>query len=230
MRDILGKAILEFYKSDVQDRLYIIDKDGYKEEMQTGMYFRSFDDMPYLEQLALECCRGRILEVGSGAGSHALILQDDGFDVTALEISPLATIVAKERGVAKTVCQDIFLFDENGYDTILLLMNGIGLVSTIAGLHEFLELARGILSFDGQILFDSSGVSYLVQDIEKPTANYYGEVEYRYEYKGEISEPASWLYIDKQTLVDIAATHHFDVSILYEDEDGQYLAKLTRRT
>ncbi len=189
-------------------------------------YFREEDDMPDLEWVALNECLGTVLDVGAGAGSHALELQNRGYEVVAMDISPLAVAVMKERGVKETTVDDIFKFSGHQFDTILLLMNGIGLAGTIDGLSKLLEHLKTLLAKGGQIIFDSSDVAYLYEG-DLPTDRYHGEISYQYEYKGQRTEEFNWLYIDEQKLTGIVAQHGFDMEVLYEDEHGQYLTRLT---
>jgi SAM-dependent methyltransferase len=195
--------------------------------MLLPVYFRHPDFMPELEQLALRECRGKVLDIGAGAGSHALTLQAAGLEVTALDISPNAVAVMKDRGVEKATVADIFTYQEGRFDTLLLLMNGIGLVGTVGGLYRFLKHARTLLSPGGQILFDSSDVAYLYEDNPPEMDHYYGEIACRYEYKKQKSDWFSWLYIDEQLLLQVAANEGWQVSKLFEDEEGQYLVRLT---
>ena len=125
--------------------------------MPVKIYFRSMEEMPELEWIALQQCRGKILDIGAGAGSHALALQQLGQSVTALEISPLASDVIKARGVKKVLCADVFrLAGRKKYDTLLLMMNGIGLTGTLSGLRDFLRTSRALLHPGGHLIFDSS--------------------------------------------------------------------------
>jgi 2-polyprenyl-3-methyl-5-hydroxy-6-metoxy-1,4-benzoquinol methylase len=135
MNDVLGQAVWDYYKKEPLDKLWIHNKYGQKEEMRIATYFRKEREMPELELVALEICEGKVLEIGAGAGSHALQLQRMGIDVTALEISEKAAEVMRLRGVEKIVRQDVFSFQKDGFDTMLLLMNGIGLVGNITGAY-----------------------------------------------------------------------------------------------
>ncbi|HEY9196100.1 MAG TPA: class I SAM-dependent methyltransferase, partial [Mucilaginibacter sp.] len=126
MKDILGQAIYDHYHQNPPHKLWINNQYGPREEMPVETYFRDEDDMPDLEWHALNECRGTVLDIGAGAGSHALLLQERGFDVTALEISALAAGVMQARGVNKVVIADVFEYRDSRYDTLLLLMNGIG--------------------------------------------------------------------------------------------------------
>ncbi len=225
--DILGRALLDFMYSDVPHKLWVHDKFGPKVEMPVGHYFRTDADMPEIEIMALELCSGSVLDIGAGAGSHALWLQDNGRKVKAIDISPGAVEVMEDRGVLNAACVDVFDCNTERYDTLLLLMNGIGLVQNIEGLERFLNFSKSILQPGGQILFDSSDVAYMYEDTPMPQDGYYGNIHYRYEYRNQKSEWFTWLYIDQKRLQEIAAQHSFRTEILMEDESDQYLARLT---
>jgi SAM-dependent methyltransferase len=229
MIDVLGQAIFDFYDRKPLSKLWIHNKYGKKEEMPVATYFRGVLEMPDLELIALQNCTGKVLDIGAGAGSHALELQDKGFDVTALEISAKAAEVMRLRGVEKIVEQDIFTYDTEQFNTLLLLMNGIGLTGNISGLKQFLEHAKILLNGQGQLIFDSSDVAYLYDHEIPQMDHYYGEIKYRYEYKKQKTEWFSWLYIDKQTLTKTAAEAGWQTAILFEDEFDQYLAKLVMK-
>jgi 2-polyprenyl-3-methyl-5-hydroxy-6-metoxy-1,4-benzoquinol methylase len=139
MKDILGQAIHDHHYKKPKHKLWINNQYGPKEEMPIDIYFREEDDMPDIEWLALNECRGEILDIGAGAGGHALLLQERGFDVTALEISAMAVDVMKARGVNKVITADIFEYQQKKYDTLLMLMNGIGLTGTLLNLKVFLQ-------------------------------------------------------------------------------------------
>lgn len=227
MIDVLGEALSDFYNKNPAGKLWIHNKYGKKEEMPVATYFRRAEEMPDLELIALQNCRGTVLDIGAGAGSHALELQDKGFEVIALEISSQAALIMKQRGVKMIVEQDIFLFSELRFDTLLLLMNGIGLTGTINRLTLFLQQAKNLLQPGGQLLFDSSNIAYLYGDRIPEMDHYYGEIKYRYEYKKQKTDWFSWLYIDQKALSDLARQEGWEIEILFEDEYDQYLARLT---
>ncbi|GAB2688614.1 class I SAM-dependent methyltransferase [Mucilaginibacter koreensis] len=226
--DVTGQAIHDFFTANRPAKLFINNKYGSKEEMPVSTYFRNEQDMPELELVALQHCKGHILDIGAGAGSHALILQQRGFDVVALDISPLSVKTMQDRGVNNAVCADIFSYENPPFDTLLLLMNGIGLSGTLDGLSSFLEHAKLLMNTDGQILLDSSDVSYLYGYQPKPKHKYYGEVDYQYIYKSRKTDWFTWLYIDSDTLTRIANVQGWQTEILFDDGYDQYLAKLTR--
>jgi SAM-dependent methyltransferase len=226
MKDVLGEAVWDYFFKRSPGKLWIHNKYGEKEEMPIATYFRDAQRMPQLEQIALQQCNGKILDVGAGAGSHALELQAKGIDVTAIEFSEKASEVMRLRGVKKVVQQDIFTYTKGGYDTLLLLMNGIGLTGNIAGLTRFLQLAKHWLTNSGQLIFDSSDVAYLYEDGLALPPYYYGEINYCYEYKKQITDWFTWLYVDPKTLAEVAAKEGWQTEILLMDEFDQYLARL----
>lgn len=227
--DLPGIAILDYYNKKVTHRLYVHDKFGPRTEMPISMYFRQLRQMPELEQFAIASCEGSILDIGAGAGSHALELQNQGREITALEISPAACEVMQKRGVKKVICDDFFKTNfREKYDSLLLLMNGIGLCANLLGLKRFLQQAKTILKEDGKIICDSCDIAYMYDGIGFPK-KYYGEASVRYEYKGEFTDWFQWLYLDPATFEIVAAECGWEFEVLKEDDSDQYLAELRPR-
>lgn len=224
----ISAASLDFYNKKPIEKLWIETNYNTTEEMPIEVYFRGEDHFYELEYDALEICNGSVLDIGSGVGSHALFLQKLGFDVTALEIDLGLAEIMKTRGVKNIICEDVYKLTGKRYDTLLLLMNGIGLVGDLPGLEKFLIHAKTLLNEGGQILFDSSDITYLfVDDVPMPTTHYFGEIRYRYLYKEQRGEWFSWLYIDQEKLKEITERNGWVVQILADDGNDQYLARLT---
>lgn len=227
--DILGQAIFDYYKQNKRGKLWIFDEFEQKTEMDTSIYFRSFSQMPKIEQLALNLCKGKTLDIGAGAGSHSLYLQEKGFDVIALDISEKCCEVILDRGVRKVMCTDFFdLNTDEKFDTLLLLMNGIGICEDIFGFPIFLDRAEKLLNASGQIIFDSSDIAYMFDEDEFPEEKYYGEFICAYGYKKQKTNWFSWLYLDFDSMQKIASEKGWRVEKIYEDDHFHYLAKLTR--
>ena len=226
MKDVLGTAISDFHNNTSTGKLWVHNKYGPKEEMPVDVYFRDMDSMPDLEWAALNQCRGRILDIGAGAGSHALALQEMKLDISALDISPLSAAVMRARGVRNVVNEDFFhLNTETLYDTLLLLMNGIGLSGTLSGLRLFLTKARSLLHPGGQLIFDSSDIAYLYNGKPPKSPEYYGEILYQYEYRRRRSDWFKWLFIDRKTLTNIVTEEGWQIELIFEDPHDQYLVR-----
>lgn len=223
--DVFGLALSDFYKNGNADILWLYNSYDEPEEMPIDIFFRDGEEMPDLEHKALTLCYGKTLDVGAGVGSHALLLQEMGVDVTAIDISAPAVKIMQQRGVKKVFEQDIFLATDK-YDTLLFLMNGIGLTGTLAGFANFLEKAKKLIHPNGQLVFDSSDISYLYEGLPKPVNKYFGEVNYRYEYKQQKGNWFDWLYLDQETLIRTANQQGWQCEIVFDDGEDQYLARL----
>ena len=236
--DPMGRAILDYVERQGQaprkaDRLRVFSPMFEEDEIPLTTLFRKYEDMPEIEQKALDMATGKTLDVGAGAGCHSLVLQQRGMDVTAIDISPLSVEAMKERGVRKVLEQDFFTLGGQ-YDTILMLMNGIGIVGTLERLTEFFRHLDKILAPGGQVLCDSSDICYVFETedgiVELPDdMTYYGEHSFQMRYKDTIGEPFPWLYIDADTLRERAARNGYTVEVVAEGEHYDYLARITKR-
>lgn len=227
--DVFGEALRDQFIKPPADILWVHNSYDEPEEMPVDIYFRKEAEMPELELKALEQCKGKVLDVGAGVGSHALVLQKRGFDVTGMDISPAAVTIMKQRGLKKAIEGNILKYKGEKYDTLLFMMNGIGLTGSLAGLKAFLKAVKGMLNPGGQLVFDSSDLMYLYQEIAFPEQGYYGEVSFRYEYKSIKGSWFKWVYVDKKTLRDLATETGWNAEVIFEDEHDQYLARLTLR-
>ena len=231
--DPMGRAIAEYWKNKTAERLRVFSPMFEEDEIPLTTLFRSYEDMPEIERKALDMAKGKVLDVGAGSGCHSLVLQERGLDVTAIDISPLSVETMKERGVKKVLEQDFFTL-EGQFDTILMLMNGIGIVGTLERMPKFFKQLDKILSPEGQVLCDSSDISYVFETedgiIELPDdMSYYGEHSFRMQYKDTIGEPFNWLYIDADTLRQKAGRNRYAVEVVAEGEHYDYLARITKR-
>ena len=227
--DVFECALSDQFNNSAVDVLWLHNTYGDPEEMPVEVFFRDEQEMPEMELLALDLCRGKVLDVGAGAGSHALTLQKRNIDVSALEISATACHISTQRGVKQVLNRDIFTFDDQKYDTLLMLMNGIGLAGTLNRLPKLLEHLKGLLNPGGQIIFDSSDISYLYDEIPFPQEKYFGEVSYQYEYKEKKGNWFDWLYVDQETIQRVAEQQNLKFDLLVEDRMDQYLGRLKRR-
>ncbi|WP_396138602.1 class I SAM-dependent methyltransferase [Flavobacterium sp.] len=234
MKDLFGKAILDYQTNNSPEDLITETSISEADEMSVAYLFRSYPEMPKLEQKALQLAIGKVLDVGCGAGSHALYLQEKGFDVTAIDISANAIKACELRGLKKAKVQDIMKLEGVRFDTILLLMNGAGMCGKLKNIPNFLQKLKSLLTDTGQILVDSSDIIYMFDEDEDggkwiPTdVDYYGEVFFDIAYKGEKEASFDWMYIDYNTLQNAAVTNGLQCELILEGEHFDYLAKLTK--
>jgi SAM-dependent methyltransferase len=232
--DLLGKAIMDYYREKDPVQLSSHSSLGTTEEVPVPYFFRDFEQMPPLEQKALGYCSGKVLDIGCGVGSHSLYLQHKGAEVVGLDQSSLALEVAASRGLDKTVCSDIMDFKVGKFDTLLLLMNGVGLAGSLKGLQRLLEHLAGLLNPGGQILMDSSDLIYMFESDEDGgvwvpgEVAYYGEVTYHWEYDNLQGGTFPWLFVDYQTLESVSGPLGYRTELLELGSHFDYLARLTR--
>ena len=233
-KDPMGRAIADYHAAGKAARLRVFSPMFDEDEIPVPTLFRSLDEMPDIERMALAEARGAILDVGAGAGCHALALQQTAQRVTAIDISPLAVETMRQRGVHDVIEQDFFTMDGR-FDTILMLMNGIGIVGTLNRLPAFFMQVDHLLAPGGQLLCDSSDICYIFEDEDgiidlTGVDGYYGELEYQMQYKNIKGEAFPWLFIDAETLRKQAAAHGFDCEIIAHGPHYDYLARLTRHS
>lgn len=231
MKDLFGKAILDFQTKNAPEDLVTETNISEADEMNVAYLFRNYKEMPKLEKKAMQLAKGKVLDVGCGAGSHSLYLQKKGFDVTSIDISENAIKACQLRGVQNAKVQNVLDIENEKFDTIILLMNGSGIFRTLAETENYLQKLKSLLNPNGQILIDSSDIIYMFDKNEDssflvPANHYYGELTFTISYKGEVEVPFPWLYLDYNTLQNAAHENGLQCELILEGKHFDYLAKL----
>ena len=234
MKDLMGQAVWDYFHDENPEDLQTETSISELDELPVEYLFRDFEEMNKIEQKALKLSQGNVLDIGAGAGSHSLYLQNEmNLDVIALDISPKSIEVCKLRGIRKAVAQNMLEYSDETFDTILLLMNGTGIFQSLNVIDVYLKKLHSLLNKSGQILIDSTDILYMFDQDEDggvyiPAEGYYGELDYIIHYKGESEDPMKWLYLDFNTLKNAAENNGFKIEKVLQDEDS-YLAKLTKK-
>jgi SAM-dependent methyltransferase len=233
MKDLFGKALLDYQTNNSPENLITETSISDEDEMSIEYLFRSFVQMPKIEQKALAMSFGKILDVGCGAGSHSLYLENEmKLEVTSIDISENAIKACQLRGLKDAKVQNILELDSNTekFDTILLLMNGTGIFGSLTETSKYLNKLKSLLNKNGQILIDSSDLIYMYDDEDleqiKNSNQYYGEITFNIKYKKEKEVPFSWLYIDFETLNEICVENGFRCKKIIDGDNFDYLAKI----
>lgn len=228
--DVVGAALLDYYNDNYSCDITVKSSISEDDVINIPYLFRTKKELPELEKIALNNCLGRVLDVGAGSGCHSLILKEKGLDVKAIDLSKGAVEVITKRGVS---AECVSFNDVIGtYDTLLFLMNGLGLAENLEGLSKFLIKAKSLLNVNGQIILDSSDIKYMFEEeygsmwLDLNTS-YYGEVSYQMQYKSLKTSKFNWLFVDFEKLREIAISVGLKSELLFEDEYNQYLVKLT---
>ena len=233
MADIMGQALLDFQQGQYPEDILTYSSLDEEDSIPLPYLFRSFKDMPRLEQKALQLCKGDVLDIGCGAGSHSLYLQEKGFTVIALDSSAGAVETCRLRGLKNVVRTDIMEYNKGKFDTLLLQMNGIGIAGKLKNLNGLFTHLKSLLNPMGQFLLDSSDIIYMFDEDEDggywipEDKEYYGEVVFTMEYKGVKGNSFPWLYLDYNTLQRAAHANNLRCELVLEGEHYDYLARLT---
>lgn len=234
-KDLFGKAMLDYITQNDPKSLYTSTNISETDEMDVAYLFRSFKVMPKIEQKALQLAKGKVLDVGCGAGSHSLYLQDQGLEVMGIDISENAVKTCEIRGVKNVKQIDLLdLETEEKFDTILLLMNGTGIFGKLKNCDVYLSKLKSLLSQNGQILIDSSDLIYMFDEDEDGGkwipiyGDYYGELTFQLSYKDEQETPFDWLYLDYNTLQNACIAQQMSCELVTEGSNFDYLARITK--
>ena len=233
MKDLFGKAILDYQTNSSPENIITSTSISEEDEMEVAYLFRSFVEMPAIEQKALQLANGKTLDIGCGAGSHSLYLQNErNINVHSIDISKNAIQACLLRGLKNVQAIDVLDLENEKYDTILLLMNGTGIFETLEKSTIYLQKLKSLLNPNGQILIDSSDIIYMFDEDEDggkwiPSDNYYGELTFSLQYKKEKEVDFPWLYMDYNTLQNAALANGLQCQLVLEGDHFEYLAQLT---
>lgn len=185
---------MDYYRGK-RHKLEMERDDGLLDEQDMNFYFKDFEEFPESEKKALKYARGRVLDIGVGAGRTALYLQEKGHEVLGIDISDNALMVCKLRGVRRlsnmSAC-DLRLRRES-YDTAIAFFNNLGLCGTMDRVEAMLGRLHGILADDGVFLAESVDptdtrkrihLKYHKLNIERGRPP--GQVTLRTHYRGKI--------------------------------------------
>lgn len=227
----MGAAIHDYFRNGSAETLIVHSSMFEDDEIPVETLFRRFEQMPAIEKVALEMAHGDILDVGAAAGCHSLALADMGKSSVAIDISPLSVSVMRERGVDAHL---VDFYDESfsvRFDTVLMLMNGTGIIGNVYNIPAFFSRLRQLLKPDGTVLVDSSDLRYLFEEEDGSLMidladDYYGQLDYQMEYKDVLGETFDWLYLDYETLAFYAEENGFSAELVAEGDHYDYLAAL----
>jgi SAM-dependent methyltransferase len=225
-KDIFGLAVESFYNTGDPTPINVHNKDFFDDEIPVDYLFRNYANMPLTEQKAIDLCQGKVLDVGCCAGSHSLELKARNHQVLPIDISEKCIKVCQKRGLQEAKVIDFYQLQPQKFDTILLLMNGIGIAKNLENLSSFFQKLKQLMHAESKVILDSSDLIFLYEDELLDDSTYYGEMMFQTSYKGAESEPFPWLYLDYNLLKTKAKTQGFTCQLIHEDDHYGFLAQL----
>ncbi len=219
---------------------------GPPEEVDVSVFFRGEEAFEDWEGVALGQCGRRVLDVGACVGAHALVLQERGHEVTALDPIPEAVRIMRERGVDDAREGTLFeLPSGEVYDTVILLMNGSMIAETLSGLDRLLSAASAVLGPQGALILDSTDLRDVADEDENEDENegenegenededeneeedrYIGELHYQLRVGEQAGDVFPQLFVDPDTLDARARPAGWDMEVIWSGPGGRYLARL----
>lgn len=229
--DIFGNALLDYDQGNYSEDIIVHSSIAEDDSIPVPYLFRTFEEMPEIEQKALQLSKEKTLDIGCGAGSHLLWLQDHLPEVEGIDVSEGAITLSRKRTKA-TIHHKTILKHQGSYDTLLLLMNGTGIFENISKVDTYLKHLKSLLRPNGQILIDGSDIAYMFEDEDggfwvDTHRDYYGEVTYAMSYKGIKGATFDWLYLDYGKLAWYATKNKLHCELVYEGDHFEYLARLS---
>ena len=228
----LAAALVAYHEGQRDAKIVVRSDLRTYEEWPASLFFRGSDEFPPLEKEALELCGPRVIDVGAGAGPHTLALLQRGHDVLAVESLPEIASLLRARGFPRVTVCSLDALPAGQADTVLMLMNGLGLAGTLDGLVPLLNSARRLLAPGGRVVADSTDPRQWIEpddlqaDLLRQDGRYGGEVQFQLEFDGIRGEPVPFLYVDPETLRNRGLRAGLLLEEIRPFSDGTYLAIL----
>jgi cyclopropane fatty-acyl-phospholipid synthase-like methyltransferase len=225
--DVMGSAMENYFEKNDNTPIRVFINKSEEPEMYPSVFFRPYKNMLKYEKIALKNSTGKVLDLGCGAGCHSLYLQNKGFNVIAVEVSKKSANVALSQGVNKVINEDWRNLTLKNFDTVLVLMNGMGLAESPTELKLMFRKLKSLLSKTGSILIDSTDVTYAKADWPMLDSEYFGKVQFELKYKGK-TQCFPWLFVDFETAVQTAKSVKLNVEVLERARNGHFLLRLSK--
>lgn len=233
-RDAFGQAIQAYFKGE--ESLEIVERDdGFITASADNPkdYFTRFNDWPERQQQVMKFVKGRVLDPGCGAGRHSLYLQEQGYDVTGIDSSPLAITVCQERGLKKVLLRsisEIHKFDPGAFETIIMLGNNFGLFSDYQRARSLLKKMYRITGPDGRIIAESNDpyqtdnpfhLEYHQRNQQRGRMT--GQLRIRIRFQRYKSDWFDYLLVSRDEMIDIVKDTGWAVKQFVDHEGSAYI-------
>jgi SAM-dependent methyltransferase len=239
--DAYGEQLWSYFKTGKPKNEIVERDDGFIAVGQYGgeLYLSEYKDWAGIEKAAMKFVKGRVLDIGCGAGRHSLCLQSKGLDVTGIDNSPLAIKVSRARGLKKArvmPIEDIGKFKPDSFDTVIMLGNNFGLFGSF---HKAKTLLKKLYKITppGAVIVAASRDPYTTKDpvhlayhkLNKRRGRMAGQLRLRVRYKNIIGNWFDYLIVSRQELKSILDGTGWEVRHFMDANDGQYIMVLSKK-
>lgn len=235
-QDAHGHALLD-YLNDESGYEIIERDDGYIEPLGTQFYFSQYDEWSEPEKEALQYVRGLVLDIGCGAGRHALYLQENGVDVAGIDVSPLAVEVCRKRGLKKVQILSVtgVTAKLGVFDTIIMFGNNFGLVENPRKARWLLKRFKNATTERGRILAETRdpyktdlSEHLWYHEFNRKRGRMPGQLRLRMRYKKFVGPWFDYLIVSKEEIVKILENTGWEVREFIDGEHGIYIAVIEK--
>ena len=240
-QDAYGQQLLAQYNSQMPTAEIIERDDGFLDiGSDAGLYFREYKQWSSVERRAVKLARGRVLDIGCGAGRHFLYLQRDGFDVTGIDISPGAINVCKLCGLRKAIVRpvtDVDKFKHDSFDTAIMFGSNFGLFGSPKAAHLILKKLYRITSPNARIIagtlnpYKTSDPDHLeYHKLNKRRGTMPGQIRMRVRYRRATGAWFDYLFVSPQEMEDIFKDTDWRIERFIAPEAANYFAVIGKKS
>ncbi len=226
-KDIFGRIYLDAYKGKTTN--YRLTSDGFElDKRSISVYIQGFKEWAKIEKRILSNLKGKILDLGAGTGRHSIYLQRKGCDIYALDLSPLAIKIMKNRGIKNTCELDWMEIDKKfkkEFDYVLMMFNNFGMVGNEKGIKKILKKVEKITKKNGKFIISTV-------DPEKLGGGEFSKFPLIIEYKNMVSEISEMILMSPKYLEILLEKTNWEIQeydYCERDFHAAYLAVLKKR-
>jgi len=237
-QDAFGHAFLDYLHHPDPALCSIIERDdGLFDVDPVHGYFAEYPDWPPHQQQAMEYAQGAVLDVGCGAGRHALYLQARGLDVLGVDQSPLAIEVCRLRGLEKTRVASITQVSHRlgQFDTILMMGNNLGLLASYQRARWLLRRFWTLTTAHGRIIAETLDPYQTLDPLHleyqawnRNRGRMSGQIRLRLRYRKYEGPLFDYLFVSREELARIVHGTGWNVWRILDSADARYVAVLDK--